>query len=79
MADRLKYDTLEYADSLNIPVLMLAGKDDTVCPINHQKYLVDALKQCEFHIIEGAGHTFREKKHLNELITIFQQWLNTHT
>lgn len=76
MIDRMKYDTLKYASNLNIPVLMFAGKDDAVCPVHHQEYLVASLKNCEFHVLEGAGHTFREQKHLDDLKAIFEQWLN---
>lgn len=76
MIDRMEYDTLKYASDLNIPVLMFAGKDDVVCPVHHQKYLVASLKNCEFHIFEGAGHTFREQRHLDDLKAIFEEWLN---
>ena len=77
MIDRMKYDSLKYASNLNIPVLMLAGENDAVCPVQHQRNLVAALKQCEFHVLEGAEHTFREPKHIDGLKDVFQKWLNT--
>lgn len=77
MEDRLKYDLLERVDKLAMPVLLIVGEKDSGTPPEHQKILFDKLPgKKEMHIIKGASHTFREKKHLDEIKQIFLDWLD---
>lgn len=76
MEDRLKYDLLPNVDKLNMPVLMIVGDQDKSTLAGHQQVLFDKLPgQKELHIIKGAPHTFRDKEHLDEIRSIFLNWI----
>ncbi len=76
MEDRLKYSLLPKADKLTMPVLIIVGDQDDRTPPAHQKILYKALPgPKEMHIISGAEHTFREKKHLDEIKGILLAWI----
>jgi pimeloyl-ACP methyl ester carboxylesterase len=77
MEDRLKYDLLEKADKLIMPVLLIVGENDIGTPPKHQKLLFDAIphNNKELHIIRDAPHTFVEKKHLEEIYKILTNWI----
>ncbi|MDP3995142.1 MAG: alpha/beta fold hydrolase [bacterium] len=77
MEDRLKYDLLEKADKLTMPVLLIVGDGDTTTPLAHQKLLFDALPgKKELHVIPGAAHTFRDPKHLEAIQQHFLKWID---
>lgn len=75
--DSLKYSVLENAGKLTMPVLLVAGSEDHGTPYEHQKMLYDKLSgHKEIHKIEGASHTFRTKKHLDEIRDMFLKWID---
>jgi len=75
--DSLKYNVLENADKLAMPVLLITGSEDHGTPYEHQKILYDKLSgPKEIHNINGAPHTFRLKKHLAEVKSIFLKWID---
>jgi pimeloyl-ACP methyl ester carboxylesterase len=74
--DRRKYDLLPQAAKLTMPVLMIVGELDDVTPPEHQQMLYDRLPgEKELHIIKGSYHTFRDQQHLDEIRTIFINWI----
>ena len=76
MEDRLRYNILKDANKLTMPVLLLAGNNDTNTPPAHQKILFSILPtQKELHVIEDAGHTFRDEKQLKEIKQIPETWI----
>lgn len=78
MEERLKHDLKPMAANITMPILFIAGENDTSCPPDDQKKFYDLLPektQKEFHIVKGVGHVFREQIHLNELKEIFNNWL----
>lgn len=78
MIDRAKYDLLPDADTLTMPVLLIVGSEDTLTPPAHQKILFERLRgKKEMHVIEGAPHTFRDPKHLEEIEQIMTAWIDT--
>ncbi len=78
MIDRMKYDVLPEAHKLSMPVLLIAGTEDDSTPPPHQQILFDAITHSnkEFHIIQNAPHTFREPEQLEEIKTLFSQWID---
>jgi len=78
--DRLNYDLLPAAHKLSMPVLLIVGENDTSMSPQHQRILFDALPggKKEFYIIQGAPHTFRDQKHLNEIYNIFNKWIKNY-
>ncbi len=76
--DRLKYDLLPEANKLTMPILMIVGENDDSTPPDHMKKLYDLIPgKKEFHIINGAPHTFRDKKHLDEIKGLFIKWIDS--
>jgi pimeloyl-ACP methyl ester carboxylesterase len=74
--DRLKYNLLDKADKLIMPVLLIVGELDKPTPPKHQQLLFDALPgEKELHIIENCSHTFREQEHLNKVYGILNNWI----
>ncbi|MFA7050253.1 MAG: alpha/beta fold hydrolase [Patescibacteria group bacterium] len=74
--DRLKYNLLDDADKLVMPVLLVAGELDESTPPKHQQLLFDKLPgQKELYIIKNAPHTFRDKDHLDEVYRIIDKWI----
>lgn len=77
MVDRLKYDILPDASRLTMPVLLITGENDPSTPPDHVQKFFDALPgPKEFHIIQSAPHTFRDKKHLAEIKKLFLNWID---
>lgn len=78
MEDRLKYNLLEKANKLTMPVLLIVGDNDRSCTLDTQKFLYDKLPgRKELHIIKNAPHTFREEKHLKEIKDVFLKWIDS--
>jgi pimeloyl-ACP methyl ester carboxylesterase len=79
MEDRLKYDLLEKAGNLTMPVLMIVGDKDTSTPLKHQQLLFENLPgKKELHIIKDAPHTFKLPEHLEEVKGILSQWIKNN-
>lgn len=77
VGDGLKYDLLPGISKLIMPVLLIVGENDTSTPPDHIQILFKALPgPKEFHIIKNAPHTFRDKKHLNEIENLFLSWID---
>lgn len=77
ISDRLKYDLLPKVSKLTMPVLLIVGENDTSTPPDHVQILFEILPgPKEYHIIKNAPHTFRDKKHLEEIKTLFLKWID---
>ncbi|MCX6798238.1 MAG: alpha/beta fold hydrolase [Candidatus Falkowbacteria bacterium] len=79
MEDILKYDILERADKLTMPVLLIVGELDRSETLANQQLLLAHLpgEAKELHVIKDAPHTWREPKHLEESYNIISQWLKS--
>ena len=76
MTDALQYDLLTMVQGIKVPTLLVVGENDEVTPQEHQKLLYDMLStEKEFHIIDKAGHTFREEPGLTQLENIISNWI----
>lgn len=72
------YNLLANANLLTMPVLLIVGDRDEGTPPEHQRLLYDALPgRKELHIIKGAPHTFKDKKHLKEIEQTMEEWINS--
>lgn len=78
MEDRLKYDLLEKAANLTMPVLLIVGENDYGTPPEHQKILHDKIPgKKELHVIANAPHTFKDPEHLSEIRRILDAWIKS--
>lgn len=76
ITDRIRYDLLQDAKKLKMPVLMIVGERDDTTPPRHQKILFEKLPgKKELHIISGAGHDLSREHELKELREIFLRWI----
>jgi pimeloyl-ACP methyl ester carboxylesterase len=49
-------DSLPRLAALSIPVLVLAGEDDVICPPHLHRSIAAGVPDATLHIIQGAGH-----------------------
>jgi uncharacterized protein len=76
MEDRFKYNILENANKLTMPVLLIVGELDDGCPPKHQKLLYEKLPgKRELHIVKGAPHSFDKKEEHEDIIKTIKEWL----
>ncbi len=76
-ADSLKHDLLPKVKKIAMPILMIVGSRDTITPPQDQRFLFKKLPgKKELHVINGAPHTFRDKKHLDKIKKIIINWLD---
>ncbi|OGE87731.1 MAG: hypothetical protein A3J07_03390 [Candidatus Doudnabacteria bacterium RIFCSPLOWO2_02_FULL_49_13] len=71
--DSSKYDTLDKIKGLHIPILLIAGEKDTICPPETiQKIFDEANEPKKFILVRGVGHDYRrnldEVKKVNQII-----------
>lgn len=75
--DVKKYDAIKNIDRITIPILLMVGDQDKTTPLEQQEFLYEKLEAPkELHVIRGAGHTFKEKEHLDEIEHIFLGWID---
>lgn len=77
--DRMQYDLIPQASKFTMPFLTIVGEHDTSTPPDHVKVLYEAVSgPKEMHVIQGAPHTFRDPKHLDEIKTIIGKWIEKY-
>jgi proline iminopeptidase len=59
---------------IQVPTLVLAGKDDFQFPPEHQKVLAESIGGSKLKIVEGAGHNAHIEKQ-KEVISILEDFL----
>ena len=78
IVDRLKYNLLDDAHKLTMPVLIMSGELDESTPPKHQELLYNKLPgKKEFHVIKNAPHTFKEEGHLSEVYKVLDEWIKS--
>ncbi|HWY79360.1 MAG TPA: alpha/beta fold hydrolase [Candidatus Sulfotelmatobacter sp.] len=77
MLDRRKYDLLQFANRLTMPVLLVIGENDTHIPVAHQKILYSKLPSPKaIYIIPNASHELDSDSARKDIYTIFSSWIN---
>ena len=68
-----KIDLRHQLSLLDIPVLIIHGRMDQICPVGASHYLEDKIKSAELKIFEKAGHApfLTETAELNKLLINF--------
>lgn len=76
MEDRLRYDLLDHAKTLTMPVFLAVGARDAITPLSHQRLLYNAIPGTkELHVIPNAHHRFRDMINLQELSSTLCHWV----
>ncbi len=77
MEDRQKYDILEKADKLTMPVLLIVGeRDDSSLPAHQQIFYDALLGPREIYIINNAEHNFWKVGERQELMNNLGDWID---
>lgn len=68
-----KFDVMDKMSMINIPCLIICGKDDKQTPPKYSKYFNDNIESSELVIIDEAGHLVMLEKpeEINQAIIIF--------
>jgi pimeloyl-ACP methyl ester carboxylesterase len=71
-----EFDTLDKTALIEIPCLILVGKEDIMTPVKYSEFFHKKIKNSELVIIENAGHLvmIEQPKKLNEAI---ENYINT--
>jgi 3-oxoadipate enol-lactonase len=51
-----RHETCTALKKVNIPTLIICGKEDTVTPLSQAELLFSTIKDSKLHVIENAGH-----------------------
>ncbi len=75
--DWYKYNLLTEAHLIKAPILLIVGEKDILTPLSSQKELYDKVSSTkkELHIIKGSEHTYMAKEHLDQVKSIFAEWI----
>jgi len=75
----VKFNRREEWQSVNCPVCLIAGEEDTNAPARTMQKMSDNLSNAEYHVIAGAGHlvNLEQGDKTNAIINQFIQRLDT--
>lgn len=73
-----KFDISDKVSDINIPTLIIAGKEDILTPVKYSEYLNHQIYDTELTFIEGSGHFVMQEKpeEFNKMILDFIKGLN---
>ncbi|MBI5326834.1 MAG: alpha/beta fold hydrolase [Deltaproteobacteria bacterium] len=73
----LAIDLRDIIPTLKIPVLIIHGTKDNVCPVDAGKYLAENLPDARLEIFKGAGHApfLTKAKEFNKIVKSFIETL----
>jgi len=73
--DSLNHDLLKNAGKIICPVLLISSEDDIIIPINHQKLLVEKIKDISFVVIKNSNHNLSEESTIKEIHKIVNDFI----
>jgi alpha-beta hydrolase superfamily lysophospholipase len=74
--DGLNHDLLKIVDKIKCPVLMIAGEEDKIVPVEYQKMLFDKINsKKQFYIVEDGNHDLKDKEDSQELFEVINNWI----
>jgi pimeloyl-ACP methyl ester carboxylesterase len=56
------FDVLDKLGSINVPCLIIVGKQDQLTPVKYSEYFHDKIKNSELYILNKAGHMVMVEK-----------------
>ncbi|MDF2432636.1 MAG: hypothetical protein JWP44_2267 [Mucilaginibacter sp.] len=79
-AERINY-LEEVLPEINIPTLVIVGREDEFTPVAKAEELKENLKNCKLVIIEDAGHmpNFEHPGEFNKVVLDFLKSINSHS
>jgi pimeloyl-ACP methyl ester carboxylesterase len=71
------FDVLSKLSSIEVPCLIIVGKNDQLTPVKYSKFFHNSIKNSELHIINKAGHMVMLEKP-NEVNQVIENFINNH-
>jgi len=71
------FNVLDKLSSINIPCLIIVGKQDQLTPVKYSEYFHDKIKNSELHIINKAGHMVMVEKSV-EFNQVIKDFINNY-
>ncbi|NLI70745.1 MAG: alpha/beta hydrolase [Firmicutes bacterium] len=72
------FDLMDRLHSIEVPALILVGREDLLTPVKYSKFLKDNLPDAELQVFEDAGHMImlEQPRKINKYIRDFvlRQW-----
>jgi len=50
------FDTIDKTDSIEVPCLIIVGKQDNLTPVKFSQFFLDKIKKSDLNVINDAGH-----------------------
>jgi pimeloyl-ACP methyl ester carboxylesterase len=68
-----KFDVMGSLDRINLPTLIICGRDDLLTPVKYSEYLRAHIRNSELRVIDDAGHMVMLEKpeEFNEILENF--------
>lgn len=77
-----EFSPLNRADDVGVPILLVHGNYDRTVPIDQSIQMANALKDSQkpvrFVVLEGSGHSLRQRRHRNRFLTELEMFLGEH-
>jgi pimeloyl-ACP methyl ester carboxylesterase len=76
----LNYRPYDYYANINIPILFVHGRLDTMVPVESTQYVQENLphKPFEYVFIDNGDHSFEQREAKDELIRVIKEWVSAH-
>ncbi|MEA5113551.1 MAG: alpha/beta hydrolase [Geobacteraceae bacterium] len=60
-------------DAVDIPVILVHGSDDSICPVGSSRFMAERLPNATLKVLDGAGHApmLTRAAELGEILTTF--------
>jgi len=71
------FDVLNKLDAIEVPCLIIVGKQDQLTPVKYSEFFRNKIKNSELHIINKAGHMVMLEKP-NEVNQAIEKFISTH-
>lgn len=71
------FDTLHKTDTIEIPCLIICGKEDKTTPLNYSQFFHEKIINSQLYIIEKAAHSVIEEKP-REVNSIIENFINNY-
>ena len=72
-----EFDVLSKLSSIEVPCLIIVGKNDQLTPVKYSEFFRNSIKNSELHIINKAGHMVMLEKP-NEVNQVIEDFINNH-
>ena len=77
--DSVWMDIRGAVEKVDLPVLVVHGKEDAIVPVEQSRKLFDLLKgPKELHLIQDSGHALHLDQKKDEVFNLILNWINLH-